>query len=239
MGSSRFHGHPDHDACGVGFVAQLGSLGSRDVIERALTALVRLTHRGGVDADGSSGDGAGLLLPIPKEFFRARAREERLSLPAEFGIGMAFLPPGQVEEARASIEKLSGLCDVHCCGWREVPVDHSVLGPSASATLPAIYQVFFSSAKTGEAFYANEVELMLIRHDREERIFVTFVYAPVIDKDGKVSKVTWSGQSGVEALDRAAVAAISASNPFPPLPPEFKGDRVVLQLNFAYNMPKQ
>src|ERR1700733_1386739 len=160
MGSLHFHGHPDHDACGVGFVAQLGSLGSRDVIERALTALVRLTHRGGVDADGSSGDGAGLLLPIPKEFFRARARAERVSLPAEFGIGMAFLPPGQVDEARAAVEKLSGICDVQCCGWREVPVDHSVLGPSASATLPAIYQGFFSSGKTGEAF---EHQLFLLR----------------------------------------------------------------------------
>ena len=60
-----------------------------------------------------------------------------------------------------------------------------------------------------------------------------------ITRAGSVSKVTWAGQSGVEALDRAAVAAISASNPFPQLPPEFKGDRVVLQLNFAYNMPKQ
>jgi TonB family protein len=60
-----------------------------------------------------------------------------------------------------------------------------------------------------------------------------------ITQSGSVSKVTWAGQSGVEALDRAAVAAISASNPFPPLPPEFKGERVVLQLNFAYNMPKQ
>jgi TonB family protein len=60
-----------------------------------------------------------------------------------------------------------------------------------------------------------------------------------ITQNGSVSKVTWAGQSGVEALDRAAVAAISASNPFPPLPPEFKGERVVLQLNFAYNMPKQ
>jgi TonB family protein len=60
-----------------------------------------------------------------------------------------------------------------------------------------------------------------------------------ITQNGSVSKVTWAGQSGVEALDRAAVAAISASNPFPPLPPDFKGERVVLQLNFAYNMPKQ
>jgi TonB family protein len=60
-----------------------------------------------------------------------------------------------------------------------------------------------------------------------------------ITKNGNVSKVTWAFQSGAEALDKAAVAAISASNPFPPLPAEYKGDRVVLQLNFAYNAPKQ
>ena len=59
-----------------------------------------------------------------------------------------------------------------------------------------------------------------------------------ITKSGSVSKVTWAFQSGADALDKAAVAAISASNPFPPLPAEFKGDRVVLQLNFAYNVPK-
>ena len=59
-----------------------------------------------------------------------------------------------------------------------------------------------------------------------------------ITKSGNVSKVTWAFQSGADALDKAAVAAISASNPFPPLPAEFKGDRVVLQLNFAYNVPR-
>jgi TonB family protein len=60
-----------------------------------------------------------------------------------------------------------------------------------------------------------------------------------ITKSGNVSKVTWAFQSGTDALDKAAVAAISASNPFPPLPAEYKGERVVLQLNFAYNVPKQ
>ena len=60
-----------------------------------------------------------------------------------------------------------------------------------------------------------------------------------IVRSGNVSKVTYAFQSGADALDKAAIAAISASNPFPPLPAEFKGDRVVLQLNFAYNVPKQ
>jgi glutamate synthase (ferredoxin) len=160
MGNARFVGHPDHDACGVGFVAQLGNLGSRDVIERALTALIRLTHRGGVDADGSSGDGAGLLLPIPKEFFRARAREERIDLPVDFGLGMAFLPSGCENEARAEVEKISSLCGIRCCGWRRVPLDPSILGPSAATTLPGIEQVFFASNKSGDAF---ERQLFFLR----------------------------------------------------------------------------
>ena len=66
MRSSPPKPEADHDACGVGFIAQLGSQGNRDVVERALIALARLSHRGGVDADGLSGDGAGLLIPIPK-----------------------------------------------------------------------------------------------------------------------------------------------------------------------------
>ena len=71
----------DHDACGVGFIARLSGVGSREVLELALSALDRLSHRGGVDSDGLSGDGAGLLLPIPKEFFRSRARRADIALP--------------------------------------------------------------------------------------------------------------------------------------------------------------
>jgi len=69
MAESRLTFTDDHDACGVGFIAQLGGPASRAVVERGLEALARLAHRGGVDADGRSGDGAGLLLSIPKAFF--------------------------------------------------------------------------------------------------------------------------------------------------------------------------
>ena len=67
---------PDHDACGVGFVTRLGGSPSHEIVERALTALLRLAHRGGVDADGRSGDGAGLLMAIPDRFMRAGALQE-------------------------------------------------------------------------------------------------------------------------------------------------------------------
>jgi TonB family protein len=72
------------------------------------------------------------------------------------------------------------------------------------------------------------------KYGRRGRVGVQFSIA----KDGTVTKVVWAFQSGADALDRAAVAAISMSNPFPPLPSEFKGDRIVLQFNFSYNMPK-
>src|SRR6266480_5795302 len=93
----------DHDACGVGFVTQLGSTGSHEVVERALEALIRLAHRGGVDADGRSGDGAGLLIGIPDKFIRTSALQAGIELPTLFGLGMVFLPPGSEEAARSSI----------------------------------------------------------------------------------------------------------------------------------------
>ncbi len=73
-------GHPDHDACGTGFVARLGGAPSYEIIQISLTALERLTHRGGVDADGASGDGAGLLTSLPHRFFRERAQELQIEL---------------------------------------------------------------------------------------------------------------------------------------------------------------
>src|SRR5713226_7489358 len=97
-------GHPDHDACGTGFVTRLGGAPSYDIIQLALTALERLTHRGGVDADGASGDGAGLLTSLPQKFFRARAEELQIGLPELFGVGFAFLPSSTGGEARAAIE---------------------------------------------------------------------------------------------------------------------------------------
>src|SRR3984957_2743463 len=96
-------GHPDHDACGTGFVAQLGSPPSHAIVQYALTALERLTHRGGVDADGASGDGAGLLTSIPEAFFRARAAEQGIDLPEHFGLGFAFFPASASVEARAAV----------------------------------------------------------------------------------------------------------------------------------------
>src|ERR1700694_3124272 len=97
-------GHPDHDACGTGFVARLGGPAGYDIIQYALTALERLTHRGGVDAAGASGDGAGLLTSLPEEFFRARAKEQGMELAETFGLGFAFFAAHAAADARSAIE---------------------------------------------------------------------------------------------------------------------------------------
>ena len=132
----------DLDACGVGFVAQLSSGPTRAVVERALAALLRLSHRGGVDADGLSGDGAGLLTPVPRQFFQRCALDAGIRVPGTFGLGMAFLPPGDPDAARGAVESATRQAGLEFLGWRRVPTDASVLGPRATATLPVILQCF-------------------------------------------------------------------------------------------------
>jgi glutamate synthase domain-containing protein 2/glutamate synthase domain-containing protein 1/glutamate synthase domain-containing protein 3 len=156
----------DHDACGVGFIAQLESRGSRDVVERALLALARLSHRGGVDADGLSGDGAGLLVPIPKDFIRQRARGLNIELPDNFGLGMVFVPPGQELPACSAIESAAARSGLRCLGWRVVPTSPSLLGPSALSTMPVIRQCFFESEDRAADL---ERQLYLMRKRVESR----------------------------------------------------------------------
>ena len=142
----------DHDACGVGLIAQVGGTSSRDIVERALEALIRLAHRGGVDADGRSGDGAGLLTGIPDRFIRNSAAAIGIELPAVFGLGMVFLPPGQEEAARSAIVAQAEQNGLKCLGWRPVPTDPEVVGPRAYEALPTIEQCFFASPTEASDF---------------------------------------------------------------------------------------
>jgi glutamate synthase (ferredoxin) len=145
MRSYSAQGHPDHDACGTGFIVRLGDRGSHEVVERALSALKKLTHRGGVDADGSSGDGSGLLTEIPRKFIRGVAGELGVSLPDHFGLGMLFVRVGEEGRVRRTLEKLSPEMQLRILGWREVPVNTSVPGSRAAETLPTVWQCFLGA----------------------------------------------------------------------------------------------
>src|SRR3984957_18290023 len=152
-------GHPDHGACGTGFVARLGGSPNYDIIQYALTALERLTHRGGVDADGASGDGAGLLTSIPEPFFRARAQEHGTELPEQFGLGFASLPAACGAEARAAIEAAADTERLRILGWRRVPVSTHCLGRLSLETMPETWQFFVAPFHSTHA--ANRLEWRL------------------------------------------------------------------------------
>jgi glutamate synthase domain-containing protein 2/glutamate synthase domain-containing protein 1/glutamate synthase domain-containing protein 3 len=159
--------HPDHDACGTGFVARLGSPPSHDIIQYALNALERLTHRGGVDADGASGDGAGLLTPIPDVFFRARAQEQGVDLPEHFGLGFAFLPAPSSVEARAAVEAAADTERLRVLGWRRVPVVTASLGRMALETMPETWQFFVAPFHPARGMPRFEWRLALLRKRAE------------------------------------------------------------------------
>src|SRR5467141_1312474 len=160
-------GHPDHDACGTGFIARLGAAPSYDIVQFALIALERLTHRGGVDADGVSGDGAGLLTSLPKPFFRARAAEQGIILAEIFGGGFAFLPPSEAEEARGAIEAAADTERLRVLGWRRVPVNTDSLGRRALETMPEIWQFFVEPFHPSRGTARFEWRLALLRKRAE------------------------------------------------------------------------
>ena len=159
--------HPDHDACGTGFIARLNGQPSYDIIQIALTALERLTHRGGVDADGASGDGAGLLTSLPQAFFRARAQEQGIELPETFAVGFAFLPATVAEEARTAIEAAADTERLRVIGWRRVPVNVDALGRKALETMPETWQFFVEAFHPARATARFEWRLALLRKRAE------------------------------------------------------------------------
>ncbi len=160
-------GHPDHDACGTGFVAQLGGPPSREVVRLAVTALERLAHRGGMDADGASGDGAGLLTPIPAQFYRNCLREQGTALPERFGLGVVFIPPSREEECRAAIEAAAEAEQLRILAWRLVPTEPDVLGARARETAPVIWQFFVEPPHSNGEVRPFESRLALLRKRAE------------------------------------------------------------------------
>jgi len=163
-------GHPDHDACGTGFVARLGGTASHEIITISLTALERLTHRGGVDADGASGDGAGLLTSLPEQFFRNRAKEQGIDLPEIFGLGFAFFPEAASAEARAAVDAAADTERLRILGWRRVPTNTNSLGRRALETMPEIWQFFVAPFHTSRGVARFEWRLSLLRKRAESQL---------------------------------------------------------------------
>lgn len=142
----------EHDACGVGFVVNIRGEKSHQIVRSGLEILVNLTHRGACGCDPLTGDGAGILTQIPHEFFRAKAEEVGITLPApgDYGIGVIFLPCDAKERAdrEQEFEKIVAEEGQSFLGWGDVPVNNSVLGPTALAVELPFVSFSSPAAKT-------------------------------------------------------------------------------------------
>ncbi|MEW8317691.1 MAG: glutamate synthase large subunit [Candidatus Thiodiazotropha sp.] len=161
----------EHDACGVGFVANIKGVKSHETIRQGLEILDRLTHRGAVGADPKAGDGAGILLQIPDAFFRGVADFE-LPPQGDYAIGMVFLPQNEASRAECeeTIEALIAGEGQQLIGWRDVPVNNSGLGESVVPTEPVVRQVFVARGVSCNDQDAFERKLFVIRKQIENRI---------------------------------------------------------------------
>lgn len=161
MVQQNFQGRPDlarnpglyefgqeHDACGVGLIADLDNRKSHRIVEMGMEALRRLTHRGATGYDPKTGDGAGILIQIPDELYRREKALKSILPPAgEYALAMLFLPTGKEEmkQALALFEKCCTEEGLPLLAWREVPTDPGRIGKAAAATMPAIRQGFFGN----------------------------------------------------------------------------------------------
>ncbi|WP_216892093.1 glutamate synthase large subunit [Nocardia alni] len=170
----------EHDACGVAFVVDMHGRRSRDIVDKAITALLNLEHRGAAGAEVNSGDGAGILIQLPDAFFRAVLADEgaTFELPPEgsYATGIAFLPQARREAARAcyGVEKIVREEGLVVLGWREVPVDESSLGALARDAMPTFRQIFIASPSSADGRSASSAgtDEQLTGMDLDRRAYV-------------------------------------------------------------------
>jgi len=150
----------EHDACGVGLIATTDGKKSRKIVEYGIKALKAVWHRGAVDADGKSGDGAGIQLEISPDFFKEKilATGHTHDASKRICVGMIFLPKtnySDQEKCRAIIESVLLQENFYIYGWRQVPVNPKVLGKTANQNRPEIVQVLF---KKNQELETNDLE---------------------------------------------------------------------------------
>ena len=145
----------EHDACGVGLVVQMDGTPRREIVQMAIRALKAVWHRGAVDADGKTGDGAGIRLDVPQEFFKAQiihtGHEPNEDLP--ICVGQIFMPRTDLkaqEAARTIVESEILRLGFYVYGWRQVPIDTSYIGEKADRSRPEIAQIMFCDPKGRE-----------------------------------------------------------------------------------------
>ncbi|MCP1327524.1 glutamate synthase large subunit, partial [Halomonas sp. 707D4] len=179
------------DNCGFGLIAHMQGQASHDLLKTAIESLTCMTHRGGIAADGKTGDGCGLLLKMPTRFMRESAREALdVTLGEHFAVGVIFLPDddARARQARETLERELAARGLACVGWRDVPTDPSVCGPMALDCLPRIEQVFVEPGNrdtfTVDLFMARRRAEQALK--QEEDFYVASLSSEVVSYKGLV-----------------------------------------------------
>jgi len=157
----------EHDACGIGFVAHIKGHKSHEIIERGLTILLNMDHRGATSSDNKTGDGAGILMQLPHDFFISQ--KIAVPEPGRYATGLVFLPVNE-EEADYCVKILNEFVaaeGLQLICWREVPIDNSVLGEIAKKSEPRIRQIFVKGIYEQDTI---ERKLYLARKQAERTI---------------------------------------------------------------------
>jgi len=169
MKTGLYHPEEFKDNCGFGLIAHMTGEPSHHLLQTAMQALTCMTHRGGINADGKTGDGCGLLMQKPDQFLRAVAQEQfAVELPKQYAVGMVFFnqDPVKAEAARANMDREILAAGLKLVGWRKVPIDTRVLGRLALERLPQIEQVFIG----GEGLSDQEFAIKLFSARRRSSV---------------------------------------------------------------------
>ncbi|AFK69086.1 glutamate synthase large subunit [Pseudomonas putida SJTE-1] len=169
MKTGLYHPEEFKDNCGFGLIAHMTGVPSHHLLQTAMQALTCMTHRGGINADGKTGDGCGLLMQKPDQFLRAMAQEHfAVELPKQYAVGMVFFnqDPVKAEAARANMDREIVAAGLKLVGWRKVPIDTRVLGRLALERLPQIEQVFIG----GEGLSDQEFAIKLFSARRRSSV---------------------------------------------------------------------
>ncbi len=169
MKTGLYHPEEFKDNCGFGLIAHMTGEPSHHLLQTAMQALTCMTHRGGINADGKTGDGCGLLMQKPDQFLRAMAKEHfAAELPKQYAVGMVFFnqDPIKAEAARANMDREIIAAGLQLIGWRKVPIDTSVLGRLALERLPQIEQVFIG----GEGLSDQDIAIKLFSARRRSSV---------------------------------------------------------------------
>lgn len=172
-----YHSSFEHDNCGIGAVVNIKGIKTHYTVASALKIVENLEHRAGKDASGKTGDGVGILLQIPHQFFEKQIKDFVLPNEREYGVGMFFFPNEELPRNQAKrmfefIVKKEGL---HLLGWRKVPTNENVLGQKARDCVPSIWQAFIEKPEDVDKGVDFDRRLYIVRRIFEQSNENTYV----------------------------------------------------------------